>query len=366
MKSIQRVIVLTNTLKAGGAEKQSIMLANALQNDYPTYLIVYYDNGFDQRLKHLTEKYNISVLWLIGSHLKKLFYLYKLFKREKNTVVFSYLATTNFINAIIGKIAGIKFRVGGIRNAKLDRSKFYIQRILHNYFLTCSVFNNYQGEKDLCSSGFNEKKAIIIPNCHEISRPILDNKTIKGVLNIITIGRFVDQKDYFTSLDAIRLLKDKLTESNSEVIIKYTIVGYGKIEYEIRNYVHKQKLDEIVDILINPLNAINYLEDAHIYLSTSLFEGLSNSIMEAMEYSLPIVATNVGDNSKLVIEGETGFLANVQDARAIAEKLQILIENNELRNIMGQNGYIHLAKDFSLSKFKSNYIDLISKLNNNE
>ena len=147
MIPVKRVIVLTNTLANGGAEKQSILLASAIQHNLPTQLIVYYGKEYDLRLKLLTEDHNINVCWLYGSHFKKILFLYKLFKSEKNTVIFSYLATTNIINALLGKVTGIKYCIGGIRNAKLSMSKFYIQRILHNYFLTYSIFNNYQGKE---------------------------------------------------------------------------------------------------------------------------------------------------------------------------------------------------------------------------
>lgn len=362
MQSLKKVIILTNTLVNGGAEKQSIYLANALQKEYSTKLIVYYGDKFDPRLKQLVEKHMVDVQWMHGSHFIKLFSIYKLFRQEKNTMVFSYLATTNFINGIIGKIAGVKYRVGGIRNAKLTKNKFYFQRIIHNYFLTCTVFNNYQGKNKLCAAGFNKQKAFIIPNCHEILEPPRKFIPILSNPKIITIGRFVGQKDYFTAIDAISILKDKLMEINCNLYFKYTIVGYGALEDKIRSYAHIKNVGEIVEIVINPLNATDYLKDADIYLSTSLFEGLSNSILEAMEYSLPIVATNVGDNNKLVLEGENGFLAKVKDACSIAEKLQTLIKHKDLRETMGRNGYNHLTKTFSSNTFRNNYKELISHL----
>lgn len=161
----------------------------------------------------------------------------------------------------------------------------------------------------------------------------------------------------------IRLLKDKLFENHSAVSVKYIIVGYGELESKIRTYVHTQRLDEMVKIVINPPNVTDYLEDGHIYLSTSLLEGLSNSIMEALEFSLPIIAMNVDDNDKLVLEGENVFLTNMKDTKTIANKLLTLLDDSELRNVMGQTGYAHLANVFSISTFKNNYISLISKLN---
>jgi glycosyltransferase involved in cell wall biosynthesis len=58
-----------------------------------------------------------------------------------------------------------------------------------------------------------------------------------------------------------------------------------------------------IKIFINPANIPDILNECDIYLSTSLFEGLSNSIMEAMVAGLPVIATDVGDNKYLVKDG---------------------------------------------------------------
>ena len=68
-------------------------------------------------------------------------------------------------------------------------------------------------------------------------------------------------------------------------------------------------LEKEVTILINPPNIHDILKSCDIYLSTSLFEGLSNSIMEAMSTGLPVIATDVGDNRYLLRMDTTGILS---------------------------------------------------------
>ena len=68
----KKVIILTNTLLKGGAEKQAVILGGLFKEHYPTQLIVYYGNQTDSRLELLIEKYNIDTIRLTGSHLKKL------------------------------------------------------------------------------------------------------------------------------------------------------------------------------------------------------------------------------------------------------------------------------------------------------
>ena len=85
------------------------------------------------------------------------------------------------------------------------------------------------------------------------------------------------------------------------------------MENEIRLLVRQLKLNTEVENLINPPNIPDILNACDIYLSTSLYEGLSNSIMESMVAGLPVVATNVGDNQYLIKDDYNGFLVPCRD-----------------------------------------------------
>jgi glycosyltransferase involved in cell wall biosynthesis len=146
-------------------------------------------------------------------------------------------------------------------------------------------------------------------------------------LNIITVARFVKAKDFETALLAF----SRLTTRNPDLSIRYIIVGYGPEEPRIRSLINSLGLNEKVDLIINPPNVRDYLKGSCFYLSTSLFEGLSNSLMEAMVEGLPIVATDVGDNSFLVRDGYNGYLLPVRDVEQIALGLEPLVESAELR-----------------------------------
>ncbi len=357
---LPKIYILTNTLYQGGAEKQSVILAKALKNNYVTTLIVYYGNNYDERLLKEIVQNDIKPLFLKGNHISKLWYLYKMFKKNKNAVVFSYLATANTINAIIGSISKIKYKVGGVRNAHLSFSKFLLQRFLHNHFLTATVFNNYEGQIKLTSRGFNKSKSFVIHNGIEIRENEIKKTRNDNSVEILTVGRFVPQKDYYTALQVIYKLKQKL--SSFSVKFVFTIVGYGEQEDIIRQWVNKFELNDDVNIVINPNDIRNYFKKADIYLSTSLFEGLSNSIMEAMEFSLPIVATDVGDNKYLILDGITGYLAPVKSTSVIVDRLERLINSIDLRFEMGKKSYNHLKNNFSNDIFYIKYNDFIHEL----
>ena len=200
------------------------------------------------------------------------------------------------------------------------------------------------------SKGLKEEKSIVIPNCFpDIAEHIIrsDNK----VKTIITVGRFDLQKDYKTLIESVA----RLNRND----FRLCIVGYGVLEEQIRNWVKELRIENKTDIHIRP-NNISVLErNADIYISTSLFEGTSNSIMEALNWSLPVVATNVGDNDHLVIDGENGFLHPVGDVWGISASLCRLLDDANLRNEMGKKSNQNLRDNYSMEIFEKRYIDLI-------
>ena len=144
--------------------------------------------------------------------------------------------------------------------------------------------------------------------------------------------------------------------------ISYTIVGYGVLENDIRQFVKKENLEEKVNIVINPNNINHYYAKASVFLQSSIFEGMSNTLMEAMSFSLPIIATSVGDTNILVEEKINGYLCQPKNVNQIMEKLYLTISNKEKRLLLGQNSYDKIQNGFSLEVFSNKYINLIENL----
>jgi len=347
---MQKIAILVNTLQSGGAEKQSIFLLNALESGFKVYFIIFYGGRVENKLTQLIGGDNYSLVRMDGHILKKLSHLYKLFKLNKINYLFCFLTKPNFYGTIIGSLAGVNNIYCSIRTSRLPRWKIVLEKIVSNFLATATIFNSHAGE--IVFKGKGIRKTIVIPNCFpDIDEPYA--RVHKRVTKIITLGRFVEEKDYFTALRAIKILKEKATN------FVFQIIGYGQLEKQIRHKIMDLDLAANVEIFLNPENIPEFLIEADIYLSTSVFEGTSNSIMEAMNASLPIVATNVGDNDKLILHGINGFLNNVGDHNAIARSLEILNNDYEMRLHYGLESNRILKENFSFEKFKDNYLKVI-------
>lgn len=343
--------ILVNSLESGGAEKQSVYLLNVLKDKYKTLFFIFHGDLIDEKIFRLIEGDNYVLVQLRGNFFLKLVNLYRVLKDNNVKVFFTYLTKPNFWGSIIGSLAGVKKIYGGIRSTNLPIWKLILEIITMHFLSTGTIFNSYLAE-EIFSKGLKAKHSIVIPNC----LPFISNASIrtpKECLTIISVGRFHEAKDYKTAINAINLLVKK------ELKIYYQIIGYGHLESSIRKWITELHLNESIELIINPSNIIELLEKADIYLSTSKYEGTSNSIMEAMNSSLPIVATNVGDNNKLIFEGKSGYLHDVGDFKSIADRLQFLIQNYEARINMGIKSNEILRENYSSNQFRDRYFKLI-------
>lgn len=350
-----KIAIFVKNLTSGGAEKQSVLLAKALSDCYETHYIIFNGEKVHQKyMDMLKEDSKIHIHYFKGGHGARYNEFVKYLEHNNIKAIFSYLTAANFYACMAGKKVKAKVFTG-LRNAELPVLKCIADRMLTNIFAEMAISNSYSGKVNFVMKGFNERKIIVIPNCFENIKPYTE-KTANETLHIITVGRFVPQKDYETAIHAIAELKKKCNN------IAFDIVGYGEQENQIREWVKTYKIDDITSIYINPSNIAELLDNADIYLSTSLFEGTSNSIMEAMNADLPIVATNVGDNGKLVRSEGNGYLCEKKDYSDIADKLEILANDNNLRKKMGKESKVLLKAEYSVDKFRQSYKNLLESV----
>lgn len=349
-----KIVILVKNLTVGGAEKQSVLLAKALSDSYDIRYVIFNGKYKEPKyMKLLGESPLVKVEGFEGNVVSRYFAFCSYLKKEQISIIFSYLTAANFFAITAAKYAGVKRVYTGIRNAFLPKGKAFIDKFICNNLAEKAVLNCFSGVDYFSGVGFKRDKMVVIPNCFEDITPYERKSTKKDIVSIITVGRFVEQKDYFTALNAI----SKLSKICSN--IKYSIVGYGALEQDIRAKVSELELENVVDFYIDPNNISELLLASDIYLSTSVFEGTSNSIMEAMNANLPIVATNVGDNYKLVLEDKSGYLVGVKAVDEMVVHLKELVLNKEIREHKGFESKLHLEENYSVEKFKTSYQYLI-------
>lgn len=348
-----KIAILIPTIKPGGAEKQAALLASTLSQEHDVHFVsLYGQRNHSVIVKRFLEKSHVSIHYLEGSFFKRWNAYRKLLKNQNINIAFNYLTVCDVLGAVVEKIAGVKTVYNGIRNSRLAPAKVLLEWFAHNFVADYTIYNCNSGAEYFEKKGFCKKKTIVIHNCFpNICDPI--ERADKPIKTIITVGRFEAQKDYLTAIKSISYLRNRRTD------FRFTIIGHGHLEQHIRRWIDEYGLSTYTDVYIAPNNVQEILKDADIYLSTSLFEGTSNSIMEAMNWSIPVVATNVGDNYVLVEHQRGGYLTDVGDYRAISNYMEDLLSSYHKRIEMGLHCHENLL-NFSEITFKKHFSTILN------
>ena len=166
------------------------------------------------------------------------------------------------------------------------------------------------------------------------------------------VGRLARQKrvlDLIWAFELIRVMEGE---------VYFVIAGDGPERHKLEQFAHSLKIGERVKFLGHRDDAPRLLPAFDLFWLASDFEGLSNSVMEAMAAGLPVIASDIPANRELVVHGETGYLAPVGDRVAFAQLGQRLLLDRDLASRFGAAGRARIASQFSTARMVESYARL--------
>lgn len=300
--------------------------------------------------------------------------LYKKLKNISPDILHCHSSKAGALGRVIGKILGVPIiyytpHAYIFQNPDMNKLKrnvyIWIEQILSKY-TTSKTINVSNGEKEVATKSRlgDQDNFLVIPNgvgdlrllnqerIDELKREfrITPNDFIVG-----NIARVDEQKDPFTFIEIARLT----LKQNPH--IKFIYVGDGSLLDECRKKVKSMSLESKV-LFIGFSEETDYLLNIFdVFLTTSKYEGLPYSLIEATRASLPIVATNIVGNNEIVRDEENGFLYSLDNLSQCIHKLDLLINNEILRKTLSINSYNIYKKSYTLDKMMKSYETLYAK-----
>ena len=137
------------------------------------------------------------------------------------------------------------------------------------------------------------------------------------------------------------------------------VIGDGPLEGDLRRDVEELGLTDTVHFLGARSDVAELYPEMDVFVLSSRSEGVSLTLLEAMSCELPVVATDVGGNPEVVVDGVTGFIVS-QEADALAGALETLIGGDDARTVrrqMGVEGRKRVASHFSMDATAAAYYD---------
>ena len=179
----------------------------------------------------------------------------------------------------------------------------------------------------------------------------------------LTVGRLEPQKDYPNLLQAFQQVVSKVS-----LPTRLLIVGQGPLREEIEHQIIALGIEQFVDLLGVRTDIPALLNAADAFVLASAWEGMSNALLEAAATALPVVATSVGGNPEIVLDGQTGYLVPPRNPDALADAMLRLMNLPEPERLaMGQAGRQHIVENFDIERivdrWEQLYLELLERKN---
>jgi len=238
--------------------------------------------------------------------------------------------------------------------------KFLTPLIRHIWKKAAAVVSNSEGLKELALKTDPRQEIGIIYNGIDVEqfKPVIRGETSN--FKIICISRLTARKGFNYLIEAVAKIAGKYPNLSLE------IVGEGDAKEELEKQAKNANLGSRIEFKgrISHEKTPEAYNRASVFVSPSLNEGMSNTMLEALASGLPIIATDTGGSKELIREGENGFIIKMKDPDDIAKKLEMLIANPELTLSMGRKSR-ERALEMSWNNVASSYYELYKKVTSN-
>ena len=186
----------------------------------------------------------------------------------------------------------------------------------------------------------------------EIQRKTLD----KPEINLIIVSRLVIQKNIDLVINALKILNN--------VNLKLNIIGEGNEISKLEKVINDFNLHNQVKLLgkIDNNEISKFLSNSDIFIQASDYEGLPHSVLEAINYEVPILSTEAGGCKDLLNDGERGFIiSSPPNKNLIAENIKFIINNKDEAIKRAVVAKTYISKEYNFSTQAKVYMEVIQK-----
>lgn len=303
---MKKLLFFINNLKYGGAEKVLVNLLNNLNREkYDLTVLVLFNEGVNKKyLKgDVTYNYVFKKTFRANSYILKIFspeFLYSKFIKGDYDIVVSYLegATARILSACPNKKTK---KISWQHTCVLSRHHL-THPVFRSFNEAIKVYNSFDaivGVSNTVTSSFSKvtgitEKLHVLYNTNETKKIMelgllpANIKFSSQVINMITVGRLVKPKGYDRLLKIMnRLIKDNINEKKLHLYI----LGKGEYEYRLKSYIAAHDLNNYITLLGYQENPYQYVKKADLFVCSSINEGFSTAVTEALILGIPVITT---------------------------------------------------------------------------
>lgn len=358
-KENSQLLFLHENVTNGGGEKMFRWLGQNLKaQGYNVHFLFMYDNpeidisGLDADCIGLP----ISTSYLYRNIRYFTVGIYKMFRYlKKNDIKYIVSFGTNsfYFLGLFKRFLGIKVVVSERADPQFKRFGWLRKKLFAK--ADFSVFQT-QGARNFFTKNKDER-TYIIPNPVKLPPKVWNDNFAEAY--IVSVGR-IDLNHKRQDL----LVKAFATIHSSHPDVKLKIVGTGSDKEKLQGMIDELGLRDSVVFTGQVTDVIKELENSRIFVLTSDFEGIPNALLEAMSCGMPVISTDCTPGGAAFLLGEEnkyGILVPKGDEQAIAENINMLLENKALRENYGRNARQRVM-DFTEEKIIKRWKEVMDRL----
>lgn len=353
-----KILQVIDTLNIGGAERMCVNISNLLTSKSVENSIL-----VTRELGPLSKQVESDKIDLIskknGFDLLGFYRFIKVIKAKRPTVIHAH--STSIYWAFGAKVffPGIKLIWHDHLGSRPNQNNFLLNFIQKKIDIVLAI-NEFNYNWFLEHSKRDKSNVFFIPNfpyLRDLNRK--KDKSIDEVC-IVHVANLHDPKDHFTHVKAIaELIKN---DSLKQKIAVRFIGNFSDLNYKISVEKLIKQLNLVNTItLVGPLEDLTEeLNNADIGVLSSTSEGLPVALLEYGLAGLAVVATNVGQCSLVLGNGEFGYIVDTADYKEISKKIHSLIVNNDERMNLGESFRINTESNYGKEMFYNHYSKIIA------
>lgn len=355
-----KIHYLVTSLEGGGAEFAIPSIVQSLEHEGHDVSVTACEPR-DMGAAHLLDRNNIPYTVLFEkrpSIFKSVYSFIKLLKKSKPDIIWTSLgrATT------IGQIAGLLMNIPVVswKHSASERLPMKLGKHLTALWVADSFFvAQFLSETMHIPHDKIVSWPLYICHPHANERRLWDGQDI---LHIGSTGRLHPVKNYPYLLKGLALFCSRHPEWSQRVHL--SLAGDGPQKQEIEHIIHHYGLEKNVSLLGFVSDIDSFLRTLHVYTQPSHYEGMCLAAHEAMAMGLPIIATPVGELSRSVQEGKTGFILGRDEeiVESFCEKIEYIFSNSTSLQEMGKNSQEYVFSNFSKKKHKDRCKKIVAKI----
>jgi glycosyltransferase involved in cell wall biosynthesis len=361
------LIIITRGDSIGGAQTHVVDLGKAFTSNGHDVLVCYGGKS-DGPFRDLLTKEGLKFTNLpflkreisLMADIKTIFALKSIIKDYRPDIVSLHSSKAGILGRISGFITKTPVVVtvhgwaftDGVSKKKALIYKF-LEKALSGLVNKFVLVSNYDKEIAIRNRITRLNKLVVIHNgitLKDIDRSGPDSGN--SSVNLTMVARFDEQKDHITLIKSLQGIKN----------FKLHLLGDGPNLPSIKRFAENLGFAEQIKFYGYCNDVPKVLKNSDIFLLISNWEGFPISTLEAMNFELPVIVSDVGGAAEAIIDAKTGFVIKRGDEKSLREKISLLIENKKLRIDMGRKGKIFLSENFSVDVMYSKVLLLYREI----